>query len=110
MVYHSALECKDTNWFKGKGQERIYQANTTLKRTEGVICILYGDPGFPEAGWLRCGFLGSKWRQDTQPGWKIVGAECHAEELARSRQQSHCWAWKTWGWHSLETETQLGKG
>ena len=40
------LEYKDTNQFKRKVQERIYPANTNLRRTEVVILISHSEAGF----------------------------------------------------------------
>lgn len=88
-------EYTDTNPFKGKGQERIYQAKTYLKRTEVAILISCSEAGFLGENWLKSGFLGSMWGRDhptglggcgpQMPGWRggmdqatdsLQGLEC----------------------------------
>lgn len=58
------MEYKDTNQFKRKVQERIYPANTNLRRTELAILISCREAGFLGVSWFKSGFLDSTWGPD----------------------------------------------
>ena len=45
------FEYPDTNWVKGKGQKRIYSANTKLQKSGVAILISCSEARCPRATW-----------------------------------------------------------